>query len=71
MIAMLDAVVRYDGSIVLFTGLDTADGRRVLCGVDRRMAADIIEAIEEDGSAAAYVEPWAVLGRSVDPETVP
>lgn len=68
MICLLDSVVRYDGSIVIFTGLDTADGRRVICGVDRRMAADIIEAIEEEGSAAAYVEPWAVLARSVEPD---
>ena len=55
----------WNAGAVVFTGLDTDDGRRVVVAVDHRMARDIVDAMPE-GPVPAFVEPWQVLGRGVD-----
>jgi hypothetical protein len=66
MIAMLDVLVVVDGTVVVFSGTDAADGRPVVVAVDRRYGADIAAMIEDGDPVPCFVEPWQVLGRGVE-----
>lgn len=62
-----DRLVAGDGSVWVFSGVDTVDGDRVAFAADHRPAADVFAVIEAEGSADCEVEPWAILGREEGP----
>jgi hypothetical protein len=54
--------VRFEGSVVLFEGLDP-EGYRVLFAADHRPAQAILEALESGEEPVAMVPHWAFLRR--------
>ncbi len=62
MLVNVDTLIADQGTVVVFTGLDPEDGRRLVIAVDHRMAQDIVDAID-DGPVPTFVELWQVLGR--------
>ena len=53
-------VIRQDGGIVVLCGHDD-DGKAITCGVDYRVARDLLDLLAEEESIPCAVESWQIL----------
>lgn len=56
------AIVRAEGSVVLFRGESLETGRTVTFAVDHRPAQELMNGMLNDEEVIALVEPWQVMG---------
>jgi hypothetical protein len=63
MIVYVTKVEWSPGSVVLISGLEDETGDQVTFGVDHRIAADLAEAVEQQGEIPCAVEGWQIMRR--------